>query len=113
MTLLPLMLFFVPLLLLIVMAFSLWRLQKKTVDYEKHIAVIEATLVGVTKKITLLEAATVNSVTADQVVAPTSLLSLEDEQAELEQSADMFRTSDDEPCAERALIEKMKKITSP
>jgi len=112
MTLMSLMLFFIPFLLLISVVFSLWQLQKKVLAYEKHIAVIEATLVGVTKKITLLEAATVNSVTADPVVAPTSLLSLEDEQAELEQSADMFRTSDDEPRAERALIEKMKKITS-
>jgi len=78
--------------------------------YEKHIAVIEATLVGVTKKISLLEAA--NSTTAEPMPEPSSLLSLEAEQDELEQSAEVCRNAEHEPQAERDLIAKMKKITS-
>ncbi|MDQ7075284.1 MAG: hypothetical protein Q9O24_09075 [Gammaproteobacteria bacterium] len=110
MTVLPLLLFFIALSLLVYTAVSLWDLKKKLLSYEKHIAVIEATLVGVTKKVNLLEVA--DKVSHEPVVEPASLLSLEAEQDELEQKAELCRNSSEEPQAERALIEKMKKITS-
>ncbi len=112
MTLLPLLLFFIPLLLLIYMAIVVWDLKKRALVYEKHIAVIEATLVGVTKKVGLLEAEAAKSTSAEPIVDAGSLLSLEAEQEELEQSAELCRNADHEPQAERDLIAKMKKITS-